>query len=147
MNRRRAVVAAAAVLLLTLAAAWGIEAWGRATPAADAYAVRVTRKGQTLRAFTVSDLEALGTHREYMQDQWQEGPRLLEVLSASKITSFARVTVIGLGARDAGRLDLERPSIDDRVLLDVAKRGTVKVCGPDIPYEKRVRDVIELAVE
>ena len=49
--------------------------------------------------------------------------------------------MIGLGARDSGKLELDRSAVDQDVLLDVANRGTAKVCGPNIPYDERVRDV------
>ena len=81
-----------------------------------------------------------------MQGQDETGPTLLSVLHAAGIDSFASVTVVGLGARDSGTLELRRAQVDEDVLLDIAKRGTVKVCGPDISWSARVRDVTELSV-
>jgi hypothetical protein len=37
--------------------------------------------------------------------------------------------------------------VTDEVLLDIANRGTVKVVGPDISWDDRVRDVTEIVVE
>lgn len=149
-DRRRAVAAGALLALLVIAAAWGFESWASretGTPSGAVYSIDVVRAGHSLGRLTLEDLKALGTRRVYMQDQWEEGPTLLAALSSVGAGSFTRVTVIGLGARDDGRLTLKRSDVDQQVILDLALRGTAKLCGPKIPYEKRVRDVTQLVVE
>jgi hypothetical protein len=44
------------------------------------------------------------------------------------------------------RSTFNRDEIDEDVLLDFALRGTTKLCGPDIPWERRVRDVERIVV-
>jgi hypothetical protein len=62
------------------------------------------------------------------------------------VTDFDSVTVTGLGVRDDGRIVLSRAQVDQDVVLDVAERGTTKLCGPNIAYEDRVRDVERIEV-
>jgi hypothetical protein len=148
-RRRFAALVAGALLAVALIAAWSFELWASretGTPTSSDYRLRVIRDERTLRSYSVSDLERLGAHRVFMQDQWEEGPRLLDALKEAGVTSFEQVRVVGLGVRDDGELTLDRSDIDGEVLLDIAKRGTAKVCGPQIPYEERVRDVVELHV-
>jgi hypothetical protein len=51
-----------------------------------------------------------------------------------------------MGIRDEGRLVLAAAELDDRVLLDFAERGTVKIVSPELSWRERVRDVVEIAV-
>jgi hypothetical protein len=108
--------------------------------------VSVVEGPTTLRDFTVDELQALGTRRVVMQGRPEEGPPLLSVLSAAGVDEFASITVVGVGARDSGRLTLPRKAIDRDVLLDIANRGTTKICGPKIAYDRRVRDVLRIEV-
>jgi hypothetical protein len=81
-----------------------------------------------------------------MQGQLQEGPALLEVLRQAGVEEFDSVVVRGMALRDAGVIELGRDEVDEDVLLDFAIRGTVKLCGPQIGWADRVRDVEEIEV-
>ncbi len=51
------------------------------------------------------------------------------MLEDAGVVSYRRVTIEGLGVRDAGRLVLQRSDVDEHVLLNLALRGR-KICGP-----------------
>jgi hypothetical protein len=140
----------AAVLLILVVAAVGFEALvspGTPGPGSDEYAIVVIREGTILARFTVNDLKEIGFVVVVIQGKPQDGPRLLSVLTAAGVDDFDRVRVSGMGVRDSGAITLRRDQISENVVLDLATRGTVKVVGPDIEWEDRVRDVTEIVVE
>ena len=145
-TRIRVLLVTAVALVVMIGGAWAAQAWASRNPA-KVYAVAVERDGKELRRFTFAELEAMKRRRVRMQGQYEEGPTLLSVLDAAGARSFSRLTVTGTAARDDGRLSLTRDEVDNRVLLDLAIRGTAKLCGPNIPMGRRVRDVVRLAVD
>lgn len=163
------VVALACVLLAAVAAAWVFEAGngpasvppqgtgqgtGRGSgsaisatmPASPNYRVRVTRDGRDLASFDLAALTAIGLRTVTLPDGTESGPQLLAVLQRAGATDVSSVTIIGTGERDAGRIVLVFSDIGPDTVLDIAKRGTVKVAGPNIPHDKRVRDITEIQV-
>lgn len=132
---------------MAVAAAYAYERANAAAPGKAGYGVAVTDGSRVLETFDVAQLRALGVRRVMMQGKPETGPTLLSVLGKAGVTQFESVTVIGLGARDSGKLVLDRSAVDQDVLLDVANRGTAKVCGPNIPYDERVRDVVRIEVQ
>lgn len=81
-----------------------------------------------------------------MQGGTETGPGLLDVLRRAGVTDVTTITIIGTGARDSGRLVMAAGDIGSETVLDIAKRGTVKVAGPNIPREDRVRDITGIEV-
>ncbi|HET6351653.1 MAG TPA: hypothetical protein VFG89_05940 [Coriobacteriia bacterium] len=149
MTRKQfiALTVTVAALAAAVTAAWAVDANARKEQAASGgYRIEVTDGGSVLRSFTSAELAKLPKRRVAMQGQPQEGPSVLSVLKAAGVKRFNTVTVVGQGVRDDGRLVLKRAAIDEDVLLDFAVRGTAKVCGPDIAWEDRVRDVERLEV-
>jgi hypothetical protein len=140
-------LATAAILLAAVAGAFALERAFSPPEDEPGRTVSIVEGSKVLRTFTMDQLQDLGVRRVVMQGKPETGPSLLSVLSASGVTSFSSVTVIGLGVRDSGRLTLMRKAVDNDVLLDIAKRGTSKICGPDIPYARRVRDVTRVEVQ
>jgi hypothetical protein len=134
------------VLLLAVAGAYAFERAYTPANGEPGSSIAVAEGSRVLRTFTMDDLRKLGVRRVVMQGKPETGPTLSSVLSAAGVHEFASVTIVGLGVRDSGRLTLARAAIDRNVLLDLANRGTAKVCGPDIPYDKRVRDVVRIEV-
>jgi len=129
--------------------AWAVERFsaGLAGSADETpYSVSVVADGETIKRFSLADLEALTSKRVVMQGQPEEGPPVLTVLSAAGVSEFDSLMFVGMKVRDDGVLILPREQVSGDVLLDIAKRGTAKVCGPDIPQEERVRDVIRIEV-
>ena len=132
--------------MLLLIGAWSIDLLSRGGTDEAEYSISVVRGDTVLRTF---DLEALGkleSRSVVMQGQEQEGPSLLDLLAEAGVDDFTSVTVIGQGVRDDGILVLSRNEIDEDVLLDLAVRGTMKLCGPDISWDERVRDVERIEV-
>lgn len=151
-TRRRGLVAAAA-LLLVVVGAWAAEREiaggqpGDEGPPPSVYSVAVTRDGEILRTFAVAELEALPAVTFTSEGKTQKGPTLLSVLDAAGVDDdFGEVVITGMGVRDEGRLVLSAEQLDDRVVLDFAERGTVKVVSPTLSWRERVRDVVEIAV-
>ncbi len=161
--RTRVTIATVAVVLLAgMTAAWWFESHtpvprGPAQPvetsstasttaAPGGYAVRVTRDGTLLASYDLAQLEALGMKQVVVQGGTEQGPTLLSVLERAGAGTFVSVTILGTGAKDSGRLVLAASAIGPETVLDIAKRGTVKVAGPNIPYSQRVRDITEIQV-
>jgi len=150
MRTRVTLAAVALALVVSVAAGWLLESQvadrSSASPTAE-YQVKVTRDGRELAAFDLAELRAVGTATVVAQGSVQEGPRLIDVLKRAGVEDFASVTVIGTGVRDKGRLELACAQVASDTVLSLAKkRGTVKVAGPAIPSDKRVRDVTEIRV-
>ena len=150
-TRVRVLLAAVALALVAgVTAAWFLE--NRVSPpaasgATGAYHVRVTRDGRELASFDIAALKAVGMKKVVVQGGTEEGPELLEVLRRAGITQFTSLTLLGVGRRDSGRLVLSASEVGPETVLDIAKRGTVKVAGPSIPRDKRVRDITEIQVK
>ena len=148
MRARVTVAVVIVVLLLGVGAGWFYEQRSASAQAGagGSYRVRVTRDGKELASYDLTGLEAIGMKKTVDQGSPQEGPPVIDVLRKSGVTEFSAVTVIGLGARDGGRLELPKSGIGPETVFDVTKRGTVKVVGPGIERAQRVRDVTEIQV-
>jgi hypothetical protein len=144
-THRNRLVMVVGVLALVLVAAWGLDLMQGGSAASD-YRVRVVHDDEVLAVFSLDDLRAMESRRVVMDGQLQEGPALLDVLSAAGVEEFDAVVVRGMGVRDKGQLELKRADVNEDVLLDFAIRGTVKLCGPEITWVDRVRDVEEIEV-
>ena len=145
-TRRTTAVLVVLGLLALVAAAWVVDAIGR--QAAPDYRVEVTRDGEVLRSFSVEDLHELESHTISQYGLSEEGPRVLDVLAEAGINDFTQLTVVGLGIRDDGLLTLDAADVTPEVILDFAEtRETVKIAGPDITRDERVRDVTELRLD
>jgi hypothetical protein len=80
---------------------------------------------------------------------WPIGLAAILVIAATLLRdagagTYDSVDVRGAGLRDGGRLTLTLAQVKRKVQLDFSDRGTVKVCGPNIPWADWVRDVISL---
>jgi hypothetical protein len=146
-GRRRTVIGAVVVtaLLTLVGAAWLAESL--LAPPQSIPPVVITRGGMVLAEYTIDELREFPVQRISQFGKWEEGPAVLDVLAASGVVQFERITVTGLGDRDSGSIELDASEMDRDVILDFANRGTVKVAGPDIPWNARVRDVTVLEVE
>jgi hypothetical protein len=143
----RRITAAVLVLVAVVATAWLLDFVARGSAVAESYRVTVSMDSEELAVFSLDDLRAIESRRVVMQGQVQEGPPLLAVLRAAGVDRFDTVVIRGMGLRDEGILSLKNSEVDEDVLLDYAIRGTVKLCGPDIAWGYRVRDVEEIEVQ
>lgn len=139
---RIALVVTVVALAATVTVAWAIDL----STDDSGYRIEVVAEGAVLERFDLEDLTSMEARRVRMQLQTQEGPPLLAVLREAGVEEFRSVRVVGTGARDSGQIVLLRREIDQDVLLDIAARGTAKVCGPGIEWEDRVRDVTRIEV-
>jgi hypothetical protein len=147
LTRKQTVVlwAIAVTLVAAVALAWSLEYFASQSDE-DVYTVSVVRDEEVVRVFDLEELRDFDTRQMEMQGEVQEGPPLLDVLGEAGVTDFSSVTIVGAGLRDSGRIVLKSGDIDENVLLDFSSRGTVKVCGPEIVWEDRVRDVERIEV-
>jgi len=150
VRTRLTIAAVMLVLVAGVTAAWLLESYAPSgsapAAAAGAYAVRVTRDGRELARFDLAALLEIGSKTVVVQGGTEQGPALLDVLEKAGAGTFASVVIVGPGERDSGRLALDAEDIGPDTVLDIAKRGTVKVAGPNIPREFRVRDITEIQV-
>jgi len=146
LTRKQAIAltVTVATLVVAVAVAWLLDL--RAQAGDDVYRVAIVRDEEVVRAFDVEELRSLPARQITMDGEVQEGPPVLDVLKAAGVTEFKSLTVIGLGLRDSGRLVLDAADVDGDVLLDFSLRGTVKICGPEIAWEDRVRDVERIEI-
>jgi hypothetical protein len=160
MRRRVTYIVLAVVLLAVAGVAWylqstmnspgGLAAQGdrlAGITSPPGYKVTVVENGRTLASYTLAGLEAIGVKHVVVQGQPQDGPTLLSVLAKTGVKHFTAVDVVGEGVRDSGKMTLTRAQVVPDVVLAVAQRGTVKIAGPDIPQDQRIRDVIRLVVK
>ncbi len=141
-RQRLALTATVTVLAVAVAAAW-LAQW-LSDP--DAYRVEIVVDGETIGAFNLDSMKALPQREVRMQGQTQEGPSVLSLLEVVGVKEFERLVITGIGERDDGFIELDADEVDENVLLDFAARGTVKVCGPDVEWADRVRDVERIEV-
>ncbi len=143
-GRGRALMGLGAALVLLVVAAWAAASF--LTPK-DPYEIRVLDGSTVLASYTVEKLQGLGMEKIIALGKPEEGPSLTRVLEESGVTSYSRVIIRGAGVRDDGEIVLTAEEVSHDVILDIANRGTVKVVGPDIAWDDRVRDVTEIVVE
>jgi hypothetical protein len=141
---------AAILVIAAVLAAWGLQTWfaGGAGSSNDApaprYTIKVLKDGRTLKTYDLVALHALPQARVVIDGKPQDGPTLVTLLRDAGAGTYDSVDVRGAGLRDGGRLTLTLAQVKRKVQLDFSDRGTVKVCGPNIPWADWVRDVISL---
>ena len=146
LDRRQTIAlgVTVAVLVAAVALAWSLDLFARGSD--GEYSVSIVRDEDVIRVFDVAELKALKARTIKMQGEVQEGPPLLDVLKAAGVDEFSSLAVSGTGLKDSGRIVLSADEVDRDVLLDFSNRVTMKICGPDILWENRVRDVTRIEV-
>lgn len=135
----------AAALAAAITLAWVVEWWLSAN--AYAYEVVVRRDDSVLATFGFDELKTFEQGHIVVLGKRESGPSVLTVLQHAGVESFESIRVVGPGIRDDGDLSLASEEVTPGVLLDLANRGTVKIVGPAIAWDDRVRDVTEIIVE
>ncbi len=143
-RQKRMLAATVTIVVVAVAAAWALQALGGS---GSDYTITVVRDGEVAAVLGLEDLRALPSRSVKMQGQNQDGPALLTVLAKVGIDDFRSVRVVGMGVRDDGLIVLDANEVDGDVLLDIAERGTTKLCGPKIAWADRVRDVQRIEVQ
>lgn len=147
---RLALIIGACTILAAIGFAWAFEAIitddaETSKVSASSYSVVVVHGGVTLHRFTRDDLEALPQRSFKQNGKIEKGPTLVTVLREAGVESFTALEVVGMGLRDSGRGEFTASQLEDAI-LDLANRGTAKLCGPRIDWHERVRDVTALRV-
>ncbi|WP_264072470.1 hypothetical protein, partial [Mycobacterium palustre] len=113
---------------------------------ASAALVAVRENGAVLATFALPRLRDLPQLEiatpQSRGAQVQRGPSVRSVLEAGGATAVERVRVEG---RDPAQT-LIAAEIGQRVILDITKRETLKLAGPQLPVDRWVRDVTALVV-
>jgi len=135
----------AAALAAAIALAWATE-WWVSNNGAD-YEVVVRQGDEVLARYDLEDMKAFPQSTVRALGKVETGPTLLSVLSDAGVEEFEAIRVIGPGVRDDGEIVLPSSEITPGVLLDIAERGTVKVVGPAMDWDDRVRDITDIVVE
>lgn len=150
MDRRKVIAVLVVLLALAVAGMWAAEALTGNDPLASGgpagYKVRVLDGDAVLASFGLDDLKEIGYDTITVDGKKEEGPRLSRVLEAAGVDEYTSLSIRGAAVRDDGIITLTRAEVENDVLLDVALRGTVKVVGPDIAWDDRVRDVMDIVV-
>jgi hypothetical protein len=149
---RRPALVVIGALALVVAAAWGLQAAtshgaGETSVSPAPYAVAVKRGGKVLKEYDLAALHALPQHTVMIDGKEQNGPLLATVLADAGAQTYVAVLVRGAGLRDGGSLRVTKAQVLAGVQLDFSDRGTVKVCGPKLPWSTWVRDVITVSVD
>ncbi len=118
-------------------------------PPADDVVLRVIVDDALAADWTLDGLEEAVPFTEMDIDgDTQNGPRLLDVLTASGVDDWATAEVIGMGegrSFEVG-LDIDAADTDEDWILDVTNRGTLKLAADDLARDLWVRDVGEIRI-
>ena len=122
---------------------------GTTNGSSTGYTIKVFSNDTQIASLSLNDLLALPQVNETASDKAQEGPTLLSALALAGIQNFSQITATGMtqGRIAEAVLILNRSEIDDEVLLDITNLGTTKLCGPNISFDKWIRDVNKLVVK
>jgi hypothetical protein len=100
----------------------------------------ITPAGTT--GFSLSDLQKLPATTITVDGKPQDGPTLLDVLQAAKVTDFKEVTLSG-----SGSVTLAKDQVTREVILDFTNRGTVKFAALNVPKENWPKDITTIEVK
>lgn len=98
---------------------------------------RVVKPDGSAVMFTVEDVKALPLAQYMTEGKVEEGPKLLDVLARAGVDEFSEVVISGPKSSQT----LTRAQVDDRTVLDLTNRGTVKLATPAIAKADWVKDV------
>jgi hypothetical protein len=111
--------------------------------------LRVTRGGETLAEWSIDRVRAELTISTAPADgEDQEGPTLLDLLAASGVGRWTNLEVLGFGPQRSFEvgLDVEFDDVDEGWILDISRRGTLKLAADALGRERWVRDVTEIRI-
>jgi len=112
------------------------------TPVSSAL-FQVIKPDGTSMGFSWDDLKKLPLATMSAEGKVEEGPKLIDVLTAAGITEFSEVSLSGSSAPAT----LTRAQVDDNTILDFNNHGTVKLASTYIPKPEWTKDVSEIKVK
>jgi hypothetical protein len=104
---------------------------------------QVVKADGTSVGFSWDDLKKLPLANITVDGKVEEGPKLIDVLSAAGVTEFSEVSLTG----SAGPVTLTKDQVDDNTILDFNNHGTVKLASTYIPKPDWTKDVSEIKVK
>jgi hypothetical protein len=93
--------------------------------------------------FTWDDLKKLPLANITVEGKVEEGPKLIDVLTAAGVTDFSEVSLSG----SASPVTLTKAQVDDNTILDFNNHGTVKFASTYIPKPQWTKDVSEIKIK
>lgn len=112
------------------------------TPASTAL-FQVVKPDGTSVGLTWDDLKKLPLANLTVDGKVEEGPKLIDVLTAAGVTDFSEVSLSG----SSSPATLTRAQVDDNTILDFNNHGTVKLASTYIPKPQWTKDVSEIKVK
>jgi hypothetical protein len=112
------------------------------TPGSGALFVVVKPDGSEV-SFTWDDLKKLPLANLTVEGKVEEGPKLIDVLTAAGVTEFTSVNLSG----SSSPATLTRAQVDDKTILDFNNHGTVKLASTYIPKPQWTKDVAKIEVK
>jgi hypothetical protein len=147
---RKAVSASlvlAAILVAVSAGCDGIPGFaGSVRPGggiASSWVVKMILADGTEKDFPLAELGKMPMSRMFLEERWQEGPSIAEVLKSAGVTEYRQVTLVG----SSSSLMLTREQVGDDALLHFNNHGTVRLASPKVEKAAWVKDVGEIKVE
>lgn len=104
---------------------------------------RVIKADGSSMAFTWDDLKKLPLANLTVEGKVEEGPKLIDVLTAAGAADFSEVSLSGSSAPAT----LTKAQVDDNTILDFNNHGTVKLASTYIPKPEWTKDVSEIRVK
>jgi hypothetical protein len=79
----------------------------------------------------------------------QSGPRLLDLLTALKITEYRQIKAYGYakGRLATAEYIILKDNMHDRIILSYSRRGTAKLAVPELAFDDWLVDVYKLEIE
>ncbi len=112
------------------------------TPSADTLFLVIKPDGSSV-GFTWDDLKKLPLAVVTAEGKVEEGPKLIDVLTAAGITDFTEVSLSG----SSNPVTLTKAQVDDNTILDFNNHGTVKLASTYIPKPQWTKDVSIIEVK
>jgi hypothetical protein len=137
--------------IAVLAAGCGSES-GTGTddpPGGEEVILTVYVADEAVAEWTLAEIESEFEHVTVVVDgEEQTGPRLSDVLTASAVGEWSRAEVLGKGEGRSFDVAVEvtAAEVDETWVLDITKRGTLKLASPELPKEQWVRDAGEIRI-
>lgn len=148
-----AVMSAAGCSSNTISGNSNASSPGDQTPASTAssstYSIKVFSGNNELTTLKLADLLKLPQISVTADGKQQSGPSLLSVLESVGIKGFSSVSAYGYnqGRLATAELTLNKSQINQQIVLDISKRNTAKLAGPDIPNNSWIIDVNKLVIQ
>ncbi|MBU1107740.1 MAG: hypothetical protein KKB51_13795 [Candidatus Riflebacteria bacterium] len=79
----------------------------------------------------------------------QSGPRLIDLLTALKISDYKQITIYGYakGRLATAEYTILKEKLHERIILSFSRRGTAKLVVPELAFDDWIVDVYKLETE